>query len=85
MANVLVVRHQRSGLPSRKKPPVGPPFGSVAAQTTLAAPSFTLRGALAPPMSVATQPGQTEFTNMPLPRNSPASVRVNAFNAAFVT
>jgi len=43
---------------------VGPPFGSVAAQITLAAPSLTLRGAPAPPMSVATHPGQTEFEGL---------------------
>ena len=50
--------HHGSGWPSRKKPPVGPESGRVAAQTTLAAPASTGRPP-GPPMSVATQPGQT--------------------------
>src|SRR5512146_125908 len=74
-----------NGLPSRKNPPVGPLSGSVAAQIMLAAPSATLRGAPAPPISVATQPGQTEFTRMRALRSSAARVRVIAFSAAFVT
>ena len=41
---------------SRKKPPVGPSLGSVAAQTIVSAPSSGVRGALGPPMSVLTQP-----------------------------
>src|SRR5215203_3106388 len=51
---------------SRKKPPVGPLFGSVAAQTGVSAPSSTERVAPDPPMSVRTHPGQTELTRMPL-------------------
>src|SRR5580700_1136076 len=51
-------RYQGRGRPSRKKPPVGPESGSSAAHTTLAAPSATGRPP-APPMSVATHPGQT--------------------------
>ena len=50
-----------AGCPSRKKPPVGPESGRVAAQTTLAAPASTGRPP-GPPMSVATQPGQTALT-----------------------
>ncbi|HVO62904.1 MAG TPA: hypothetical protein VMT53_18385, partial [Terriglobales bacterium] len=45
-----------SGLPLRKKPPVGPLSGSVAAHNMLAAPSAAEAGAADPPMSVATQP-----------------------------
>ena len=47
---------------SRKKLPVGPPFGSVASQTAVPAPSAGVLGAPAPPMRVRTQPGQTAFT-----------------------
>ena len=53
--------HIVAGGPSRKKPPVGPESGRVAAQTTLAAPASTGRPP-GPPMSVATQPGQTALT-----------------------
>jgi hypothetical protein len=42
---------------------VGPSSGSVAAHTTLAAPSSTGRPP-GPPMSVAVQPGDTAFTRM---------------------
>src|SRR5262249_61186111 len=45
-----------SGLPSRKKPPVGPLSGSVAAHTTPAAPSATARPP-PPPLAGATPPG----------------------------
>ncbi len=48
--------HQPIGLRSRKKPPVGPPGGSVAAQTIPAAPKATSRVAPGPPMSVLTPP-----------------------------
>jgi hypothetical protein len=74
-----------SGLPSRKNPSVGPLSGRVAAHKIPAAPSRTERGAPAPPISVATQPGHTEFTRIREPRSSPASVRVKAFSAALVT
>src|SRR5207247_6559362 len=53
-----LTRYHGSGRPSRKNPPVGPSFVNVAAHTTLAAPSATGRPP-EPPMSVATQPGQT--------------------------
>src|SRR5436190_435401 len=66
-------------------PPVGPVSGSVAAHTTLAAPSSTERGASGPPISVATQPGQTELTRIPEERSSSASRRVSAFKATFET
>lgn len=55
--------HHGSGLPSRNKPPLGPSLGRVAAHTIPAAPSATGRPPV-PPMSVATQPGQTEFTRI---------------------
>ena len=77
--------HHASGLPSRKNPPVGPLCGSVAAQTIPAAPSLAVRGAPAPPIAVATQPGHTAFTRIRAPLSSAASVRVKAFRAAFVT
>jgi hypothetical protein len=79
-----VSRHQGNGRPSRKKPPLGPEEGRSAAQTTLAAPSLTGRPP-APPMSVATQPGQTELTRMPSLRSSVASIRVSAFSAVLET
>src|SRR4051794_30814688 len=53
--------HHGMGARSRKKPPVGPSSGRVAAHVIVSAPSSTERGAPAPPMSVRTQPGQTEF------------------------
>ena len=52
------------GWPSRKKPPLGPSSGRVAAQTMPEAPSSTVRSALEPPISVRTQPGQTELTKI---------------------
>src|SRR2546422_4150358 len=64
--------HHGNGRPSRKNPAVGPSSASVAAHTTLAAPSATGRPP-GPPMSVATQPGQTAFTRMPSFRSSAAS------------
>ena len=73
--------HQGSGRPSRKKPPVGPLSGRVAAHTRPAAPAETGRPP-APPMSVATQPGQTAFTRKRSARSSAASIRVRAFSAA---
>ena len=75
-------RHQSIGRPSRKKPPVGPSSGSVAAHTMPAAPSATGRPP-APPMSVATQPGQTALTRIRSPRSSAARMRVSALSAAF--
>src|SRR5215212_4407800 len=77
--------HQASGWLSRKNPPVGPSSGSVTAHMTLAAPSSTVRGASGPPISVATQPGQTELTRIREARNSSASMRVSAFRATFET
>src|SRR5207244_8372341 len=74
-----LTRYHGSGRPSRKNPPVGPSFVNVAAHTTLAAPAATGRPP-APPMSVATQPGQTAFTRMPSSRSSAASIRVSALS-----
>ena len=50
--------HHGNGLPSRKKPPLGPLSGRVAARRIAVAPSLTERGAPAPPISAATQHGQ---------------------------
>lgn len=75
--------HHPIGWPSRKKPPLGPPGASVAAHTMPEAPCLTFRSALTPPMSVLTQPGQTELTMMPRELSSCASVRVSTLSAAF--
>ena len=69
---------------ARKKPLVGPSSGSVAAHTMPAAPSATGRPPL-PPMSVATQPGQTALTRMASRRSSAAKTRVSALSAALET
>src|SRR6188472_778650 len=69
-------------LPSKKNPPVGPLSGNVAAHTIPFAPSSTGRPPL-PPISVATHPGSTELTKMPVPAGSSAArIRVNALRAA---
>jgi hypothetical protein len=57
----------------------------VAAHTGVSAPSSTEREAFPPPISVLTQPGQTELTRIPLPRNSEARMRVRAFRAVLET
>ena len=49
-----------------------------------AAPSATGRPP-APPISVATQPGQTAFTRIPVPESSAARIRVSALSATFET
>src|SRR5215210_4364760 len=77
--------YQRTGLLSRKKPPVGPLLGSVAAQMRASAPSSTERVAPEPPISVCTHPGLTALTRMPLPRNSEARMRVRALRAVLET
>jgi hypothetical protein len=56
--------YQGSSRPSLVKVPVGPPFGRVTAQTTLAAPCAADRPPLLVP-SVFTGPGQTALTRMP--------------------
>src|SRR6185436_12895581 len=76
--------HHATGRPSRKNPPVGPSSPSRTAQVTLAAPSATGRPP-APPMSVATHPGQTAFTSTRSDRSSAARIRVRALSAAFET
>ena len=70
--------------PSQKNPPVGPSSDNVAARTIPFAPFCTGRPPR-PPVSVATHPGSTEFTNMPVFVSSAASFLVNTFNAAFET
>jgi mannosyltransferase len=77
--------HHGNGRPSRKNPPVGPSSGRSTAQSTLAAPSATERGAAGPPMSVRTHPGQVALTRIPVPRRSAARTRVIAFSAALAT
>ena len=72
------VTYQGMGRRSRKKPPVGPWLGGMAAQTMDLAPSSTGRGAFEPPISVWTDHGFAAFTRMPLPRRSEARMRVRA-------
>jgi hypothetical protein len=55
-----------SRLTVKEKSSVGPSFGNVAAHTIPFAPSCTGRPPL-PPISVATHPGLTELTKMPVP------------------
>ena len=76
--------HQGMGFPSRKKPPVGPSSRS-AAQRIEAAPSPSERGAPGPPISVRTQPGQTELIFTARPSNSGAMIRTRALSAALET
>src|SRR5215467_13467681 len=76
--------HHRSELESKKNPPVGPSKGSVAAQTIPLAPSSTGLPP-DPPSSVATHPGSTELTKIPVPLSSAANFLVRAFKAAFDT
>lgn len=62
------------------RPPLPP---RVAAQAEVSAsPSSIEREALDPPISVWTQPGQTELTRMPLPRSSEVRIRVRTFRPA---
>ena len=75
-------------MPSKKNPPVGPLSGNVAAHTIPFAPSSTGRPPPPPlpPISVATYPGSTELTKMPVSVvSSAARIRVNAFRAALET
>ena len=67
--------YQGIGVRSRKNPPVGPSSGSVASQTTVSAPSSTLRGACGPPIFVRTHPGQAAFTLTLACRTSSATIR----------
>src|ERR1043166_10277596 len=75
--------HHGISFRSRKNLPVSSRGAAVASHTIVSAPSATERGAFGPPMSVRTQPGQTEFTPMPLLRNAAASWRVTALSAVF--
>src|SRR5919106_1603188 len=77
--------YQGIGLRSRKKPPLGAPSGSVASQTGVLAPSSTERRAFCPPMSVRTQPGQTELTRMFSSSSSAVNIRVSALRPVFDT
>src|SRR5262245_17867750 len=54
--------HQGISLRSRKNFPVSFCGASLASHTMVSAPSSTERVAFDPPISVRTQPGQTEFT-----------------------
>src|SRR5689334_19880198 len=79
----MLLAHHAMVLPSRKKPPCGPSAPKVAAQTMPLAPTSTERLAPAPPISVLTQPGQTELTcTRALCR---AKMRVSALSAALDT
>ena len=81
----MTERHQGRGCASRKNPPLGPPSGSVAAQTT---PTALSAGGRAPicsaPGKVAVNPGHTALTRMPLPASSAARVLVSALSAALL-
>src|SRR5439155_5013602 len=59
--------------------------GSIAPRTINRAPTSTLRLAPGPPISVRTQPGQTELTRIFLEASSRARIRVRAFIATFDT
>src|SRR6185369_7497471 len=78
-------RHHGIRFRSRKNWPDGPLEGSRQSHTAVSAPCSTLRGASLPPMSVLTQPGLIEFTRMPVPATSAASVHVKALSADFDT
>ena len=69
------------GWRSRKKPPLGPSSGRVASHTMVSAPCSTERSASGPPMSVRTQPGQTELILTPDSLSSSARMRVRALSA----
>ena len=75
--------YQAIDLRSRKKPPVGPPSGSVANQTAVSAPSATERSASGEPVPFRTQPGSTELTNTPLAMSSALRMRVIPLRANF--
>src|SRR5262245_48571842 len=62
--NAISLGYQGIGLRSRKKPPCGPPLGSVASQTAVSAPSARDLGAFGPPMSLRTHPGLIELTKI---------------------
>src|SRR4029078_543572 len=79
------IHHHGIDFRSRKNWPVGPLEGNSDSHTAVSAPSSTVRGASSPPMSVRTQPGLIEFTRMPSPATSAASVLVSAFKAALET
>src|SRR6058998_2663947 len=73
--------HQGISFRSRKNFPVSFCGASAASQTIVFAPSSTERVAPCPPISVRTQPGQTEFTaNF---GNAVASCEVTALSAVF--
>src|SRR5947207_5376810 len=85
LANVEIFKnafvHHGISFRSRQNLPVSLRGASVASQTIVSAPCATVRVAPAPPMSVCTQPGQTELTAMP--GRAAASCRVTALSAAF--
>jgi hypothetical protein len=72
--------HQAIRFRSWKNAPVGPLGGSVASHTMGSAPFSTPLGAEAPPMSVRTHPGSTQFTRAV--GKATASITVIAFSAA---
>src|SRR5206468_13133405 len=77
-----VARHQWiSPLSSRYFPVGGESI--VASFTAMAGPCSTVRGAASEPMSVLTQPGQVELTEIRSPARSLAKASVRAFNADF--
>lgn len=73
--------YQGIGSRSLKKPPLGPPSGSMASQMGVSAPCWGDSGASSPPKSVLTQPGHAEFTRMLSSRTSCAISIVMQFSA----
>lgn len=67
----LESHHHSIGCQSRKNPPVGPSIGQRGGPDDTC--GAFLDWSVVPPMSVATQPGQTALTRMPLVRNSAAT------------
>ena len=79
--NAKFINHQGITFRSRQNFPVSCWGASAASQTMPEAPSATERVAFEPPMSVRTQPGQTEFTaNFD---NAAASCTVTPLTAVF--
>src|SRR5919112_5423477 len=70
---------------SRKKPPVGRLFGSVAVHAGLPEFSSIVLEVPEPPISDCIQPGQTELTRMPDPLSSEARMWVRASMDALET
>ena len=75
--------YQGIDLRSRRNSPVNFAGASVTSQTGVSAPCSTVRGAPSPPISVRTQPGQTELTAIFFLPSAEASWVVTALSAVF--